>query len=253
MLDLAAKLNLKSAIVKWASRDGEELRGNDRLWKETGGAFLTLLEYERGAVWMRDWKERATGVDTAALLWVAALNDGCRNNKLSPKKVAEDARVEGLRRFPDSSNSSLFRAGLAFRAAVDGRRAEAKAWLQDFEPETTPDYYANYGKLARSVVAAADGDEESAKSNLRQAVCFFAGVNENAAKTLAGEAVHAVAARIPSARGSVRRLRKQWGLPALGKVKATARRAPEVQSFGAPAIFATVFVLINLLRACSQE
>jgi hypothetical protein len=73
------------------------------------------------------------------------------------------------------------------------------------------------GRCAQAVVAAADGDEALAKSSLHQAITYFVGVVQVIPKLLAKEAMKAVAERIPTARGSARKLRRQWKLPAPGR------------------------------------
>jgi hypothetical protein len=253
MLDLAAKLKEAAVIVKWSSKDRRELHGEACLWNEVGGAFLTVGEYARGVTWMQDWQQRNDGVTTDTLTWVAALNDGCRKNNVRCKRAAKEARAEALLRFPTSGIGSVFRAGLAFQEAVDGNIAEAKAVLSDFEPTTVSKYYANYGKLAQAVIAAAEGDENLAKTCLSEAVSFFADVHEKSAKVLGEEAVHAVALLVPSARGSVRRLRRQWKLPALGKAtKAATVGAGGVPKISGWALFTLVFVVAQLLRTCAS-
>lgn len=253
MLELAAKLKETAAILKWVSKDRLELHAEATLWNEVGGAFLTVGEYARGVAWMQDWPQRNAGVTTDTLTWVAALNDGCRKNNARCKQAAKEARAEALRRFPTSGIGSVFRAGLAFQAAVDGNIAEAKAVLSDFEPTTVSNYYANYGKLAQAVIAAADGDENLAKTYLSEAISFFAEVHEMSAKILGEEAMQAVAVLVPSARGSMRRLRRQWKLPALGKVTKAAKAGtgglPKIGGWG---LFTLVFVVAQLLRACAS-
>ena len=183
------------------------------------------------------------------MLRIAALNDGCRNRTLGHRQVAKDARREALRRFPDSRTGSAFRGPLAFLEAVDGDIDAARELLRDFEPDTIADYYANYGRCAEAMVAAADGDEALAKSKLHQALGYFSGVDQASPKALAAEATKAVAARIPSARGSVRRLRRQWELPALGRATRKLFWEKDV-NLGRSWIFVLVFVVVRLLHGC---
>lgn len=249
MLDLAAKLKQSSALVKWARKDALELKGNPILWSEMGGALLSTLEYNRGAEWMADWKERNGEIDETALLRVAALNDGCRSRNSAHRQVAKDARREALRRFPDSRTGSAFRGPLAFQKAVDGDIDGARELLRDFEPDTIADYYANYGRCAEAMVAAADGDEALAKRKLHRALGYFSGVDQAGPKAIAIEATKAVAERIPSARGSVRRLRRQWELPALGRVTRKPFWEKDV-TLGRSWIFVLVIVVVKLLHGC---
>lgn len=217
MLELAGNLKESAALAKWSRKDAVELKGNPVLWSEMGGALLSVREYKRGVEWMADWEERGEALTEVALLRVAALHDGCRKGNVAHRQAAKKARLEALRRFPGSRTGSAFRGPLAFQEALEGDIAAARGHLRDFEPDTISDYYANYGRCAQAVIAAADGDEGLARTSLHQAIAYFASVDQPTPKLLGAEAMKAVAERIPSARGSARRLRRQWKLPALGR------------------------------------
>jgi tetratricopeptide (TPR) repeat protein len=250
MIGLAGKLKIRDDLAKWARRDRAELSGHPALWREMGNAFLSASDYVSGVEWFKDWREREADVDSDTLVWISALNDGHPKQTRENWQTAKQARQEALRRFPATNSASAFRGALAFQEAVDGNIESARELLNEFEPELTADYYLHYAELAKAVVAAADGDEALAEKELRAGSNYFAQFAKGSSVYLLRHAVQAVAAQIPWARKSPRKLRRAWKLTTAAKPGLLQNPLPPNQAWP---IGIVVMILISLCRACSEQ
>ena len=162
-------------------------------------------------------------------------------------KSAKEARREGLKRFPVDEAAPALRASLALQEAVDGEIETARILLEDFETGQASEFYQKYGLLAWSVIAAADGDEENARTHLGDAASYFSTSTSKGPIQTVERACQAVASHLPWTRGSVRRLRRKWKLPA---PKRFALTFPEELKNKWVMIFA-IILAVNLVRGCA--
>lgn len=248
MIELAGNLKQSSHLIKWSSKHQEELAGQGVLWNQMGKALLSVGEYQRGVAWMKGWKLREQDTFANTLLWFAALNDGVAGGNPTYWEAAKEARREGLRRFPLDEAAPALRASLALQEAVDGGIENARGLLDEFEAEQASDFYQNYGLLARSVIAAADGDEDMARLHLRKAAGYFSTLTSKGLTNAMDRACRAVASHLPWTRNSVRRLRRKWNLQAPQRFALTI---PEELKNRWVLIFAVIMVA-NLLRGCAD-
>ncbi len=247
MIELAGNLKQSSHLIKWSQKHREELAGHGVLWNQMGKALLAVGDYQRGIRWLKDWRQREQDTSANTLLWFAALNDGVCGNHPENWNAAKEARREGLRRFPVDEATPALRASLALQEAVDGEIESARILLEEFETEQASDFYQKYGLLARSVIAAADGDEENARTHLGDAASYFSTSTGKGPVNNVERACQAVASHLPWTRGSARRLRRKWNLRA---PKRFALTVPEELKNKWVLIF-VVIMAVNLVRGCA--
>jgi hypothetical protein len=118
-----------------------------------------------------------------------------------------------LRRFPDGPNANHLRAGHALHLATAGQHAEAAEALRNFEPDRTTDYYRALANAARAIVAAAEGDEDAAKSALTKSAGFLCQFTDLGSIRSLERGTRAVARHLPWTRGKASKLQRRWNIP----------------------------------------
>jgi cellulose synthase operon protein C len=248
LIDLAGSKKHVKAIIKWSVKNRDELKSHAVLWQEMGGAFLAVFEYAKGAVWLEDWQRREDRLNGDTLLWYAALCDGVEDRGESLRK-AHQARREALRRFSNSSSGPSIRASLAFHKAEENDIEGARSLLGQFEKNLTTEYYRSYAQLAEAVIQAADGNEDEAEKQLREAANFFFRSAEKASPRIIRRGYRAVARQLPWTRGKSAKLVRRWGLqepPAFPWLHGDFRSSPKI-------LLWLVLVIVIVARSCNEN
>jgi hypothetical protein len=200
-------------LKQWARKRHPELHSNPQLWNAMGEALLSISASKEGLAWLADWKSRPDDVIDLTLMMVAGFHDDHPGKDDTHWAAAAEARSEGLRRFPDGPNANHLRAGHALHLATAGQHADAAEALRNFEPDRTTDYYRALANAARAIVAAAEGNEEAAKSALTKAAGFLCQFTDLGSIRSLERSTRAVASHLPWTRGKAAKLQRGWKLP----------------------------------------
>jgi tetratricopeptide (TPR) repeat protein len=200
-------------LKKWARKRLPELHSNPQLWNAMGEALLSISASKEGLAWLADWKSRPDDVIDLTLMMVAGFHDDHPGKDDTHWLAAAEARSEGLRRFPDGPNANHLRAGHALHLATAGQHAEAAEALRNFEPDRTTDYYRALANAARAIVAAAEGDEDAAKSALTKSAGFLCQFTDLGSIRSLERGTRAVARHLPWTRGKASKLQRRWNIP----------------------------------------
>jgi hypothetical protein len=230
-------------------RHADEFRRHAALWKETGGAYLSVGRSVEGIRWLEDWPKRPEDLDCMVLVWFASLCDAAEGKNPRWRSAAAQARAEAIARFPADPSISAVLAGQAFHQAEAGEFPQAWRLLEHFEESRTSDFYIHYARLARAILAASDGREDEARLHLVSAGEYFRSLTGPIADHLFRRACRAVAREVPWAAGSPRKLRRRWQIsqPSFWFVHFYQTKPRTFY-----ATVAVIAVLVSILKDCSD-
>lgn len=207
LLRAAARQTDGVLFNRWRRRHRKRFHRDPTLWNVIGELLLNRGERRAVARWLGDWAGRPDDTGSYTYVNLSAALDGLRR-----PDAASSVRLAGISRFPRDRNSQALRAGAALWLAGKGRVEEAAQMLEPVEDVYLSNYYLGLAALARSVVAAAAGDEKEARRH-------HGIVLEKLTSLSASPAVkfHYLAAekeltkRLSWTKGRRGRLRKEWG------------------------------------------
>jgi hypothetical protein len=194
----------------WTTKLKSELHQNGRLWNALGEALLNVSATKEGLAWLADWRSRPDDLTDMTFLMVSGFHDDHPGDDAHHWNAAGEARREGLRRFPDGPNANQLRAGYALYLTTQGNHEEARELLRNFEPGMSTDYYRSMAATARAILAAADGNENEARTALTESAAFFSRHSDLGSYRILNRGIEGVAKLLPWTRGSSSRLRKKW-------------------------------------------
>ena len=192
---------------KWRRRHRKRFHRDPTLWNIIGELLVNRRERRAATRWLRDWEARPDDVGAHTHVNLSAALDG-----LGRPIEASRVRTAGISRFPRERNSQALRAAEASWLAAKGNLKEAGEMLEPVEDAYLSDYYLGLASLARSVVAAAAGNEESARQH--HAIALSKLISSSASPAVKLHFLGAekeLTKHLPWTKGRRSRLRKQWG------------------------------------------
>jgi tetratricopeptide (TPR) repeat protein len=217
-IDKAGKPGNVDTLRRWAVAHRKEFQANRDLWNAIGSSMAEAGLGDLGIQWFAGWKERLQDMNAAGLVDLALMYEQVKRDHQRNWYLAAEARREMLARFPAHPVGPMARASLAFHCAVEGELDQAAGLLADFEPGFTNEYYQQMAHFAEAILDSAAGRNSEAEEKARRVLGYIAEypVDESLQRHRArGE--RALVSHQAWAKGSIRRLRKKWHLPAARK------------------------------------
>jgi tetratricopeptide (TPR) repeat protein len=234
LLRAAARQEDGQFFNRWRRRHHKRFHRDPNLWNVIGELLLIRRERRVAARWLRDWGDRPDDVGAHTHVNLSAALDG-----LARPAMASTVRAAGISRFPRERNSLALRAAEASWLAAKGRIEEAAEILEPVEDVYLSEYYLGLASLARSVIAAAAGNENDARHH--HGIALNKLLSSSASPSVKLHFLGAekeLAKYLPWTKGRRGRLRKQWG-----EIPFQRWNAP----LSLPAIAGLVVVIVGLV------
>lgn len=206
LLDLAAPAT-RSRYGWWIAWNRRWLRSRTDLWEAAGNALTETGNYRKADQWLASWKERGEAVGAAALF-----NYGVAAESRHGWKAAAQVRETALERYPATPLSNALRAVVALQRSLQGDPEGAAALAAEVESDKLSVYYGTCFTLHRCLAAAHRKAWDDARHHYQSALQTYNNLQrERSMARLFADVSGALAASVPEAKGSARRLRRRWG------------------------------------------
>jgi tetratricopeptide (TPR) repeat protein len=157
LVEALAEARAARQVRGFVARNAERLKADVDAWGSVGYALHRIGKAKAAAEWMEGGDRRA-----GAKPWML-LNRTVALHACGRFEDATRAAREGLKRTPDHTYGWL-RVWAGLGAAVDGDAREAKAAVEEVDPQPLTPYYRGLRTLIESVVGAREGDFVAARN-----------------------------------------------------------------------------------------